>query len=77
MQLKWRLLFEFVTVKSGATESSLAWPTDAQAEWTAPAQIDVDTMTWQVGLKVFPAYPYNMCLLSPYVDQREHVLVIE
>uniref|UniRef100_A0A0N5AMS4 RAB6A-GEF complex partner protein 2 n=1 Tax=Syphacia muris TaxID=451379 RepID=A0A0N5AMS4_9BILA len=57
VQLKWRLHFELVmssnlmnTMEEGITE--------------APENLDIETMTWDLDIKVFPCSPYNVALTT-------------
>jgi hypothetical protein len=75
VQHKWRLHFEFVTV---ADASRVHWPIDNGGSvdgkggaWSACGQLGVETMAWQAPIKVFPSYPLNICLLSPYAQHMQ------
>lgn len=57
---RWRLHFEFVT-----SIAQLSSPADAAAEsteggqWRGPATLDVETMVWDLPIKVFPTNPLH------------------
>lgn len=66
VSLKWRLHFEFVTSReAGAMHMK---PSESHLEavtWTGVEQMDVDTFSWDMPLKVLPTNP----LLASYVSQ--------
>jgi hypothetical protein len=57
VSLKWRLHFEFVTSKT--TMPKLRSPTkpDSAALWHGPSQLEVETMVWDLPIKVFATNP--------------------
>uniref|UniRef100_A0A914V2V0 RGP1 n=1 Tax=Plectus sambesii TaxID=2011161 RepID=A0A914V2V0_9BILA len=59
VHLKWRLHFEFVT----STEP-LAINPNKDGLWMAPNELDIETMVWDLPLKVFPCSPLNACLTT-------------
>ncbi|VDD88458.1 unnamed protein product [Enterobius vermicularis] len=68
VQLKWRLHFELVTsdclvecVDDGLTE--------------APENLDIETMTWDLDIKVFPCSPYNAALTSSGISSTASLIV--
>ncbi|XP_053150775.1 RAB6A-GEF complex partner protein 2 isoform X2 [Hemicordylus capensis] len=66
VSLKWRLHFEFVT-SGGAVEMAVAaseGPAEA-VSWTGVEQVEVDTFSWDLPIKVLPTNP----LLASYVSQ--------
>ncbi|XP_054842574.1 RAB6A-GEF complex partner protein 2 isoform X1 [Eublepharis macularius] len=65
VSLKWRLHFEFVTAREAV---ELQGASDGQSEalsWTGVEQMDVDTFSWDLPLRVLPTNP----LLASYVSQ--------
>lgn len=81
---KWRILFDFVCVANGpeaAVKRHLRWPTDAADDgekggtlWKAPDHLSVETMQWEIPIKVYPANPHNVALTSTYQTSNELVL---
>lgn len=81
---KWRILFDFVCVANGAeaaVKRHLCWPTDAADDgekggtlWKAPDALSVETMQWEIPIKVYPANPHNVALTSTYQTTNELVL---
>ncbi|ESN89822.1 hypothetical protein HELRODRAFT_186248 [Helobdella robusta] len=57
--LKWRLHFEFVTLTSPLlehpSESNPVHP--PKTTWTAPANLDVETMVWDLPIKIYATNP--------------------
>lgn len=57
VQLKWRLHFELVTCDRLADEC-------AEGLTQAPENLNIETMTWDLDIKVFPCSPYNAALTT-------------
>lgn len=65
MSLQWRLHFEFVTLRDVAeAPMALKDPSEA-ASWAGVEQMDVDTFSWDLPIKVLPTSP----LLATSVSQ--------
>lgn len=69
MSLKWRLHFEFVTAREAVellqgVSSPKEGPVEATS-WTGVEQMEVDTFSWDLPIKVLPTNP----LLASYVSQ--------
>jgi hypothetical protein len=66
LSLRWRLHFEFVTSKTAL--STLSAPTtsgpDSGALWQGPANLDVETMVWDLPIKVFATNPVFVSSVS-------------
>jgi len=66
VSLRWRLHFEFMTSK--APLPKLAPPgantPDTGALWQGPANIDVETMVWDLPIKVFATNPVFVSSVS-------------
>uniref|UniRef100_A0A0R3S2N7 Arrestin_C domain-containing protein n=1 Tax=Elaeophora elaphi TaxID=1147741 RepID=A0A0R3S2N7_9BILA len=58
VHLKWRLHFEFVTCNDFNEEVE-------EGLWQAPANVNIETMAWDLDIKVFPCSPYNAALTLP------------
>lgn len=56
MSLRWRLHFEFVT----STNKSLENPKLDENEWQAPADLSVETMVWNLPIKIFSTTPVHV-----------------
>ncbi|XP_048359552.1 RAB6A-GEF complex partner protein 2 isoform X1 [Sphaerodactylus townsendi] len=66
VSLKWRLHFEFVTAGEAAVGLRGGWEGPAEADsWTGVEQVEVDTFSWDLPIKVLPTNP----LLASYVSQ--------
>nr|XP_056704630.1 RAB6A-GEF complex partner protein 2 [Euleptes europaea] len=65
--LKWRLRFEFVTAREAAEElrGGASGGQAGAVSWTGVEQMDVDTFSWDLPIKVLPTNP----LLASYVSQ--------
>ncbi|MCP9258374.1 hypothetical protein DINM_002871 [Dirofilaria immitis] len=55
VHLKWRLHFEFVTCDDFNEEVE-------EGLWQAPTNINIETMAWDLDIKVFPCSPHNAAL---------------
>ncbi|XP_042306106.1 RAB6A-GEF complex partner protein 2 [Sceloporus undulatus] len=62
--LKWRLHFEFVTSREEEVITKGPASSDA-AGWTGTEQVEVDTLSWDLPIKVLPTNP----LLASYISQ--------
>ncbi|KAL4003737.1 Rgp1 family protein [Acanthocheilonema viteae] len=58
VHLKWRLHFEFVTCNDFNEEVE-------EGLWQAPANINIETMSWDLDIKIFPCSPHNAALTLP------------
>ena len=58
---RWRLHFEFVTSnKPLSTPSEVMSPqAEEGGQWRGPATLDVETMVWDLPIKVFPTNPLH------------------
>lgn len=66
VSLKWRLHFEFVTARE-AVELLLASESPSEAaSWTGAEQMDVDTFSWDLPIKVLPTNPILASYISPF-----------
>ncbi|VDO29996.1 unnamed protein product [Onchocerca flexuosa] len=55
VHLKWRLHFEFVTCSDFNEEVK-------EGLWQAPANVNIETMAWDLDIKIFPCSPHNAAL---------------
>jgi len=66
VSLRWRLHFEFMTSKTPLPK--LAPPgastPDSGAVWQGPANVDVETMVWDLPIKVFATNPMFVSSVS-------------
>lgn len=56
---RWRLHFEFVTAIEPLTGPERPRHPDESATWRGPATIQVETMVWDLPIKMFPANPIH------------------
>lgn len=56
MNLKWRLHFEFVTSSS----KNLNPPDLDQCGWQAPAEVPIETMVWNLPIRLFSTTPIQI-----------------
>lgn len=57
---RWRLHFEFVTsVSQLSSPSEVMSTTKDGGQWRGPATLDVETMVWDMPIKVFPTNPLH------------------
>lgn len=61
VEVKWRLHFQFVTTTSG----ELFPPTEDAEEWTAPKEIDIETMIWNLPITLYSSPPTQIYQPSP------------
>ncbi|MFH4979206.1 hypothetical protein AB6A40_005915 [Gnathostoma spinigerum] len=70
VHVKWRLHFEFVTCENVlntiSTEDGLC---------QAPKDIDIETMAWDLDIKVLPCSPFNAALTSPFSPNFASIIV--
>lgn len=69
VHLKWRLHFEFVIASSGI---------DGDVEegiWQAPVSVDIETMAWDLDIKVYPCSPHNVALSMPVLTPAASIVV--
>uniref|UniRef100_A0A3P8V1E6 GP1 homolog, RAB6A GEF complex partner 1 n=1 Tax=Cynoglossus semilaevis TaxID=244447 RepID=A0A3P8V1E6_CYNSE len=65
VSLRWRLHFEFVTARE-PMEPPTVLPNQSEVTvWTGAEQVDVDTFSWDLPIKVLPTNP----ALASYVSQ--------
>lgn len=68
MCLKWRLHFEFILASSplpaGASPVQLTSPHTDIATWQGPSDVEVETMTWDLPIKILPTNPLNVSSIS-------------
>ncbi len=71
VHLKWRLHFEFVTSKTHMPSESETQAEDSSTAfiWEAPTNLNIETMVWDLPIKVYPLNPLNACLGSFEVDK--------
>lgn len=57
--LRWRLHFEFITSCEPIPESERPSDPEQSASWRGPATLNVETMVWDLPIKVFPTNPVH------------------
>ena len=66
--LRWRLHFEFVLASTplpaGASPVQLTSRYTDIATWQGPADVDVETMTWDLPIKILPTNPLHASSIS-------------
>ncbi|XP_065262650.1 RAB6A-GEF complex partner protein 2 [Emys orbicularis] len=65
VSLKWRLHFEFVTSRESGEAHTVPENPSETITWTGVEQIEVDTFSWDLPIKVLPTNP----VLASYVSQ--------
>ncbi|KAH1169199.1 hypothetical protein KIL84_013789 [Mauremys mutica] len=65
VSLKWRLHFEFVTSRESGEAHTVPENQSETITWTGVEQIEVDTFSWDLPIKVLPTNP----VLASYVSQ--------
>lgn len=65
VSLKWRLHFEFVTSGESAGTCLVRGNQSEAITWTGVEQMEVDTFSWDLPIKVLPTNP----ILASYVSQ--------
>ncbi|NXT52618.1 RGP1 protein, partial [Pluvianellus socialis] len=65
VSLKWRLHFEFVTSGESSGTCLVRGNQSEAVTWTGVEQIEVDTFSWDLPIKVLPTNP----ILASYVSQ--------
>ncbi|KFO90079.1 Retrograde Golgi transport protein RGP1, partial [Buceros rhinoceros silvestris] len=65
VSLKWRLHFEFVTSGESAGTCLVRGSQSEAITWTGVEQMEVDTFSWDLPIKVLPTNP----ILASYVSQ--------
>ncbi|XP_074935958.1 RAB6A-GEF complex partner protein 2 isoform X2 [Phalacrocorax aristotelis] len=65
VSLKWRLHFEFVTSGESAGTCLVRGSQSEATTWTGVEQMEVDTFSWDLPIKVLPTNP----ILASYVSQ--------
>ncbi|XP_060781186.1 RAB6A-GEF complex partner protein 2 isoform X2 [Neoarius graeffei] len=63
--LRWRLHFEFVTAREPVELPTVLQNQSEVTVWTGAEQVDVDTFSWDLPIKVLPTNP----ALASYVSQ--------
>ncbi|XP_076829384.1 RAB6A-GEF complex partner protein 2 [Brachyhypopomus gauderio] len=63
--LRWRLHFEFVTAREPVEPPTVMQSQSEVTVWTGTEQVDVDTFSWDLPVKVLPTNP----ALASYVSQ--------
>lgn len=76
VSLKWRLHFEFVTSKSGMNPLADPKPDDSGPFniWHGPSQLDVETMVWDLPIKVFATNPAFVSSVSQLRTESSCIL---
>lgn len=59
--LRWRLHFEFVTSCDQVPELERPERPDTSAMWCGPANLNVETMIWDLPIKIYPTNPLHAC----------------
>ena len=62
--LKWRLHFEFITAKNALPIAAEPGSSADSVTWQGPADIDVETMVWDMPIKVFATSPIHASTVS-------------
>lgn len=65
VSLRWRLHFEFVTAREPVELPTVLQNQSEVTVWTGAEQVDVDTFSWDLPIKVLPTNP----ALASYVSQ--------
>ncbi|VDN83632.1 unnamed protein product [Brugia pahangi] len=68
VHLKWRLHFEFVTCNDFNEEVE-------EGLWQAPTNVNIETMAWDLDIKVFPCNPHNAALTLPSPTTPASIIV--
>lgn len=63
--LRWRLHFEFVTAREPMEPPVVQQNQSEVTVWSGAEQVDVDTFSWDLPIKVLPTNP----ALASYVSQ--------
>ncbi|KAK6188826.1 hypothetical protein SNE40_004924 [Patella caerulea] len=58
--LRWRLHFEFVTLCEPLDPAELMEIGEEFSSWRGPANINVETMIWDLPIKIFPSNPVHV-----------------
>lgn len=66
MSLKWRLHFEFVTSREPVETHLVRENQSETVTWSGVEQIDVDTFSWDLPIKVLPTNPVLASYVSPF-----------
>lgn len=54
-EIRWQLHFQFVTTTA---ENLMRGPAEGANEWKAPADIDIETMIWNLPITLYPTSPH-------------------
>ncbi|KAM4707216.1 RAB6A-GEF complex partner protein 2 [Discoglossus pictus] len=65
VSLKWRLRFEFVTAREPVEAPTVPENQSEIITWTGAGQIEVDTFSWDLPIKVLPTNPLLASYVSP------------
>ncbi|KAM4689923.1 RAB6A-GEF complex partner protein 2, partial [Rhinophrynus dorsalis] len=65
VSLKWRLHFEFVTSREPVEAPTVPENQSEIITWTGAGQIEVDTFSWDLPIKVLPTNPLLASYVSP------------
>ncbi|VDN05058.1 unnamed protein product [Thelazia callipaeda] len=68
VHLKWRLHFEFVICNNFNEEVN-------EGLWQAPENVNIETMSWDLDIKVFPCSPHNAGLTIPNLSPPASIVV--
>ena len=72
--LKWRLHFEFVTAKSALPEVKQPNSASDSVTWHGPSDIDVETMIWDMPIKVFATSPIHASAVSLLRNETDAIV---
>ena len=64
VSLKWRLHFEFITSKKPLPLPPEAASNSQSTQWQGPTDLDVETMVWDLPIKVFATNPFYSSSVS-------------
>ncbi|CAG0891495.1 unnamed protein product [Darwinula stevensoni] len=60
VSLEWQLHFEFVVSRTGVVAFHPPEELTQPGSWTAPRHLDIETMVWDLPIRVFPSSPLNV-----------------
>ncbi|KAE8637041.1 hypothetical protein XENTR_v10003290 [Xenopus tropicalis] len=70
VSLKWRLHFEFVTSREPVEAPTVPENQSEIITWTGAGQIEVDTFSWDLPIKVLPTNPLLASYVSPVLSSH-------
>ncbi|GIY72062.1 RAB6A-GEF complex partner protein 2 [Caerostris extrusa] len=73
VSLKWKLHFEFVTTNTISAMPESASSSDS-VSWQGPANLDVQTMIWDLPIDVYPTHPLQVAHGLP--SKLDHMITI-